>query len=508
MKSTKDLSSELILSEERYRRLFETAQDGILLLDAKTGLIIDANPFISILTGYTEKELFGKHIWDLGFLKNIAANKAKFLELQKKGYARYENLPIETKSGGLNHVEFISNSYLVGDNKIIQCNIRDISNRVKIERFNNELNMMYKIILLCNQVLLHETTVTALIEQMCKILISTGGFLACWVSHAVCESESLIKPIAAEGIDKDYFIKLNKAIESNVNQGLVATAIRLNKLFICQDLENEEQDSNEREYVHNKGYASVAVIPIQSLKKIPYVLVVYGQNPQDLSEDIIVLLKNLAGDIAFGIDNLDAQAAHLSLIEQVEHSLNNTIVAIASMVEQRDPYTAGHQRRVADLAEAIATDMGLSPGQVKGIRMAAVVHDIGKIHVPAEILSKPTTLSEAEFEIIKTHPTAGWEVLKNIDFPWPVAEIVYQHHERLDGSGYPRGLKGDDILLEARIVMVADVVDAMSEFRPYRPALGILPALQEIMKQRGILFDEHVVNTCLKLFLEKNYQIR
>ena len=177
------------------------------------------------------------------------------------------------------------------------------------------------------------------------------------------------------------------------------------------------------------------------------------------------------------------------------------------MVEQRDPYTAGHQRRVADLAEAIATDMALSAEQIIGIRMAAVVHDIGKIHVPAEILSKPTRLSDAEYEIIKTHPKIGWDVLKNIDFPWPVAEVVYQHHERLDGSGYPRGLKGDEILLEARIVMVADVVDAMSEFRPYRPALGILPALQEIMKQKGTLFDERVVNTCLKLFLEKNYEL-
>ena len=508
MKSTLDLSSKLILSEERYRRLFETAQDGILLLDAKTGFIIDANPFISKLTGYSKKELLNKQIWDLGFLKNVAVNKSKFLELQGKGYARYENLPIETKAGEIHSVEFISNSYFVGDDKVIQCNIRDISSRIKVEKLNSELNMMYKVILLCNQILLHETTVNGLIEQMCKILVSTGGFQACWVSHAISESENLIKPIAAEGVEEGYFKKLNKAIESNLNQGLAATAIRLNKLLICQDLQNEEQESIDREYALKKGYSSVAVIPIQSPKKAPYVLVVYGHSSQDLSEDIITLLKNLAGDIAFGIDNLDAQVAHLSLVEQVEHSLNNTIVAIASMVEQRDPYTAGHQRRVADLAEAIATDMGLSPGQVIGIRMASVVHDIGKIHVPAEILSKPTTLSAAEFEIIKTHPTVGWEVLKNIDFPWPVAEIVYQHHERLDGSGYPRGLKGDDILLEARIVMVADVVDAMSEFRPYRPALGILPALQEIMKQRGILFDEQVVNTCLKLFLEKNYEIR
>jgi PAS domain S-box-containing protein len=317
MKSSGDLSSELILSEERYRRLFETAQDGILLLDARTGLIMDANPFISKLTGYSEKELLNKHIWDLGFLKNIAANKSKFLELQEKGYARYENLPLETKSGEIHSVEFISNSYLVGDDNVIQCNIRDISSRIKVEKLNSELNMMYKVILLCNQILLHETTINTLIEQMCKILVSNGGFQACWVSHAISESANLIKPIAAEGVEDSYFKKLNKAIENNLNQGLVATAIRLNNLLICQDLKNEEQESIDREYALKKGYSSVAVIPISSLKKVPYVLVVYGHNPQDLSGDIIALLKNLAGDIAFGIDNLDAQAAYLNLVDQV-----------------------------------------------------------------------------------------------------------------------------------------------------------------------------------------------
>ena len=253
--------------------------------------------------------------------------------------------------------------------------------------------MIYKVILLCNKILLHETTVNALIEQMCKILVSTGGFQGCWVSRAISVSEKMIKPIAAEGVDEGYFKKLNKAISNNLNQGLVATAIRLNKLFISQDLKNEEIESLDRKYALKKGYSSVMVLPIQSLKKEPYILVAYGRKPQDLSEDIIALLNNLASDIAFGIDNLDARAEHLRLVEQVEHSLNNTIVAIASLVEQRDPYTAGHQRRVADLAQAIATEMGLPPSQLMGIRMAAVVHDIGKIHVPAEILSKPTTLS-------------------------------------------------------------------------------------------------------------------
>ncbi len=495
-------------SEERYRRLFETAQDGILILNANTGKIIDANPFISNLTGYSNKELFNKYIWDLGFIKNVPANKGKFLELQKTGSVRYENLPIETKSGATHQVEFISNSYTVGNAKVIQCNIRDISSRVKLEQLNNQLGLMYQVILRCNQILIHDTEVKVLIDDMTKTLVSSGGFRSSWMAYAPKSAADLIEPISAYGIDNNYFDVLNSSIEKNADKGFVATAIHLKKMTICQDLQNEEHDTIEREYAIRHRYSSVAVIPIKSQKNTPYILVVYGHHPQDLTEDIVTLLENLTTDIIFGIDNLEAHAEHLELIKQVEHSLDNTIIAIASLVEQRDPYTAGHQRRVANLAVAIATDMGLTPGQITGLRMASVVHDIGKIHIPAEILSNPGFLTDAEYVIVKTHAKAGWEVLKNIEFPWPVAEIVYQHHERLDGSGYPRALKGDEILLEARILMVADVIDAMATHRPYRPALGILSALQEIIQQKGTLFDERAVDACVKLFIEKKYEIK
>ncbi len=507
MKSTNDQSRKFIDSEERYRRLFEAAQDGILILDATTGKIVDANPFISKLTGYSINELIDKYIWDLGFIKNILANQDQFLELQKTGYARYETLPIETKSGETLSVEFISNVYLVGDIKVIQCNIRDITNRVYVERLNRELRMMYDVIILCNRVLLHESTANSLIDQMCKVLISSGGFRASWVSDALVNSKDLIKPRAAEGVENDYFDLLNLGIEGKT-KSLVVTAVRLHKLLICQDLQKEEKNTLMHQYYVKQGLRSVAVIPIKSQKNTPYVMVVYGKNPQELTEDLVTLLKDLAGEIAFGVDTLNARTEHLKLVEQVESNLSKTIVAIASMLEQRDPYTAGHQRRVADLAVAIATEMGLSPAQITGLRMASVVHDIGKIHVPAEILSKPGALTDAEYEIIKTHPKGGWEVLKNIDFSWPVAEMVYQHHERLDGSGYPRGLKDKDILLETRILMVADVMDSMAAHRPYRPALGIMAALQEILQQKGKLFDERVVDACVKLFMEKNYEIK
>jgi PAS domain S-box-containing protein/putative nucleotidyltransferase with HDIG domain len=194
--------------------------------------------------------------------------------------------------------------------------------------------------------------------------------------------------------------------------------------------------------------------------------------------------------------------------ENLRKAMNGIIQAIALTVERRDPYTAGHQRRVADLARAIATEMALSKDQIEGTRIAGVIHDIGKISIPAEILSKPSSLNEPEFSLIKDHSKVGYEILKEIEFPWPIAQIVYQHHERMDGSGYPQGLSGEDILLEARILGVADTVEAMTTHRPYRPALGLNVALEEISRNKGRLYDPRVVEACLKVFTEKNFEFK
>ena len=191
--------------------------------------------------------------------------------------------------------------------------------------------------------------------------------------------------------------------------------------------------------------------------------------------------------------------------EKLRRVLEETAVALGSAIEKRDPYTAGHQQRVAQLACAIARGMGLSKSKIEGIRVAGILHDIGKIYIPAEILSKPGSITEIEFQMIKTHPRAGYDILKDIEFPWPVAQITLQHHERMDGSGYPSGLSGEDILLEARILGVADVVEAISSHRPYRPALGIDMALDEISQKIGTLYDLDVVNACLTLFQKEGF---
>lgn len=194
-------------------------------------------------------------------------------------------------------------------------------------------------------------------------------------------------------------------------------------------------------------------------------------------------------------------------LEEIERAMMATVGVASNMGEMRDPYTAGHQRRVADLTAAIGEEMGLPASQVEGLRVAGNLHDIGKITVPSEILAKPGKISATEFSLIKEHAQQGYEILKDVRFPWPVAQVAQQHHERLDGSGYPQGLKGDAIVLEARILAVADTVEAMASHRPYRPGRGIEAALAEVEKLRGSKYDPAAVDACLRLFREKGYQL-
>jgi len=192
--------------------------------------------------------------------------------------------------------------------------------------------------------------------------------------------------------------------------------------------------------------------------------------------------------------------------EQLRRTVEGAVLAMSHMVESRDPYTAGHERRVGELATAIGTEMGMAGEELDALRLAGTIHDIGKIAVPAEILSKPGLLSELEFSLIKAHPETGFEILADVDFGQPVAEMILQHHERLDGSGYPRGLKGEEIMAEARILAVADVVEAMSSHRPYRPALGMEAALAEVREHAGEQYDADVVAVCSRLFEEQGFQ--
>ena len=303
----------------RYLRLFETAQDGILILDFETGRVQDANLFITNLLQYTKSELIGKELWELGFILDKEAAVNIYKTIKNSGYVRYEDLPLKSKSGETLEVELICNAYNVGTDRVVQCNIRDISDRKNAER------------------------------------------------------------------------KLVMAFES-------------------------------------------------------------------------------------------------------------IIIAMSKAMESRDPYTAGHQKRVASIAVLIAEKMGMGLDQIQGVQMAGMIHDIGKISIPAEILTKPIALTDIERQMVRSHAENGYQILKDVPFTWPVADIVRQHHERIDGSGYPLGLKGDQILLEARILAVADTIEAMASHRPYRPALTLDATFQEIERLAGNTLDPEVVDVALDLF--------
>ena len=220
-------------------------------------------------------------------------------------------------------------------------------------------------------------------------------------------------------------------------------------------------------------------------------------------DELEVRVRERTAELATANASLKQMVTEVSAAgEQVRDALQGIIKVISLIIETRDPYTAGHQRGVADLAQAIARRMGLTEERIEGIRVAALVHDLGKISTPAEILAKPTRLTEAEMSMIRLHPRSAFEILKRVEFPWPIAQIVLQHHERLNGSGYPQGLSAPDILLEAKILAVADVMEAMCSHRPYRPALGIEKALTEIRGNRDILYDPMAVDACLAHFNE------
>ncbi len=267
------------------------------------------------------------------------------------------------------------------------------------------------------------------------------------------------------------------------------------------DLPDEMLVGNKNDCSNISGFTNELKMTHRSGKTIPVMFTVYPV--RDEQDSIIAKLLVI-------IDISERKKVERDLEQSMDkagRALEGTIQAVARTVETRDPYTAGHQQRVAELAAAIGTEMTLSKKIVKGLHMAGLIHDLGKVAIPSGILSKPGRITDIELALIKTHPRIGYEILKDIEFPWPIAKVALQHHERIDGTGYPFGLSGDKIILEARILAVADVVEAMASHRPYRSALGIEKALEEISKNRGKLYDEAAVDACVNLFTQKGYNL-
>jgi PAS domain S-box-containing protein len=386
--------------------------------------------------------------------------------------------------------------------------LEDTTERRQHERAMARANRALRTISAGNQTLIHATEEPALLQEMCGIAVHVGGYRMAWIGYARDDAGKTIEQMAQAGFDKN-----SPALppltwgEAGRNHSPAARAIASGEPQVVQDILSDAEASAWCEHAQLHGYASCIALPLMDGSRAFGVLVLFDDKVNVFDADEVRLLLEMSGDLAFGILTLRVKAAHQEHERRVQKNMLQTVEAIAGIIELRDPYTSGHQSRVAELARAIAGQMGLPGEQIHAIHLAGLVHDLGKIRVPAEILSKPGRLDEVEYSLIKMHPQAGYDILKSIDFPWPIAEMMLQHHERMDGSGYPHGLQGEEILLAARILIVADVVEAMSSHRPYRPGLGVDAALDEIVRARGTLYDPQVVDACVTLFREQNYAL-
>jgi len=367
----------------------------------------------------------------------------------------------------------------------------------------------------CQVAMQRSTHEQQLMDAIVNIMIDIGHYRFAFIGLLDHDEAQSVVPVAFAGFEDGYLshIKINLTDES-LRNGPSGKAI-LNKIpSISRNTELDHAFTPWRTEALKRGYKSMISIPLFYLDHPAIgVINLYSREINAFDTQEVDLLEQMSASLTFGIlmrrtqDGLNTTAQELDQsLRKMRRIMTQTVGALATTVEIRDPYTAGHQRRVTKLAVAIGLEMGLKGEQIHEITVAASLHDIGKVTVPAEILSKPGKISAIEMEIIKTHSEAGYGIIKDIEFPWPIAEIVYQHHERIDGSGYPRHLKGNEILLAARIIIVADVIEAMVSHRPYRPGLNLEVALKEIRLNRGVLYDTDVVDACLTLFKEDRFR--
>ncbi|MDD4928644.1 MAG: response regulator [Gallionella sp.] len=424
----------------------------------------------------------------LGDLSNAASNEERQVRELKVSNATFE--------------QFITP---VPDSCRIRIYMLDITELKESEAKLNRINQLLRTIRNINEYLLVAQSEEALYRFICEAMKELEDINGAIIGIRL--PDSTLKPVAWAGFSEAMISALAIPTEAAISGSvLTGSAVREGRPVIIADIEHDPRYLPWKKIVRDWQLKSLVAVPLVADGMALGELAVYSGQRNAFDEEVTHFLVEVARDIALGVHALRLDKRLHATLDSLRKSLDGTVETIASMVELRDPYTAGHERRVAQLACAIGHAMGLPERQVEGLRVIGYLHDIGKIAVPAEILSKPALLTKIELLLVRAHAQTGYDILKNLEFPWPVAQAVLQHHERFDGSGYPQGLKETEIILEARILMVADVIEAMVSHRPYRPAIGQDVALAEIAAHRGQLYDERVVDACIHLFTEQGFQ--
>lgn len=400
------------------------------------------------------------------------------------------------------------------DNRILGASQGSIDSK-RDRLVHKNLNRAFDTLREGNYALVRSYTETTLLNKMCRVIVELGGYPFAWIGFPENGRYRKVRPVVYAG-DEDGYLSAIELTWSYVKMSKdpAGIAIQTGEVSIEKNLAKKNGFVQWKAEASKRGFLSSVAFPLIRDDQTLGAVNIFSGDPEGFGKAEIVLLSALAEDLSYGIATIRTREKMKTVEEKLKESqerlqrtIEVTIQALATTIEMRDPYTAGHQRRVATLASAIAEEMDLTKEKVDNINIAGLIHDIGKIYIPVEILTRPGKLSEYEVDIIKAHPQYGHDIMIETEVPEPVAEIVHQHHERVNGSGYPDGKKGEEILLESKILSVADVVEAMSSHRPYRPALGIDVALDEIKNYRGIYYEPEVADACLRLFEKKGYEL-
>lgn len=489
--------------EAKYRTLIEGANDGISIQELDEhdipGPFIDVNDALCRRLGYSREELLNMSPLDITHPDLREKLIQSLPRLLSEGADLFESIQY-TRDGRSIPVEVSARLLDLNGRKLLFAIARDTSKRKLAEQEVQNINRYLRTLSHCNEALVHATDEQQLLQEMCQVAVENGEFLLAWIGYLT--EDRHIHVAAHYGAEAERFLAEETTLpqsSSDIPERPSVMAITSDTIQVVQDIASSEYSSAWKELAMHHGFGSAISLPLQVNHQVIGTFNIYLAQNNGFDTRATTLLAELAEDISFGIQSLRINADREHYLSRLKASMSSTIHALSNTVELRDPYTAGHQHRVAKLARAVAQHMGYSEEQIEVVYLAGVVHDIGKIAVPSEILSRPGRLTESEMRLARTHAEEGYNVLKSVDFPWPIADIVRQHHERLDGSGYPQGLKGAEILPEARILAVCDVVEAMTTHRPYRPGLGIDVALQEIERGKGTLYDTSVVDACTQI---------